>query len=126
MLARIKPILVAAVVALYAGTMLLGQSLHVLLGCEHLAGSVEQGGHNHDIEKSAACDNSSGPALSEIDHEHPADCPVCQFHSQGQISSAPPASEFGSAISTELPLRPLHLATVELSGSHSPRGPPRG
>jgi hypothetical protein len=81
--------------------------------------------HVHDDDGHGITDDAHCPSLDEAHHDHPADCPVCQFHSQGQIGSLPLAAEFGVAISTDLPVHSLLVAAIELPGGHSPRGPPQ-
>ena len=122
---RAKAILTYALLALYAGTMLVGQGLH-LLTCDHdaLIDPVCQ----HAV--SSAVHGVLPPRISlsanNAHDEHHSDCMICQFYSLGHI--APPA--------VGLSVRPLAVAEMA-SASHgftpfhrivaySPRGPPSG
>jgi len=121
---------------LYSGTALLGQGMHVLFCCEHAVDGQILGGHGADHSASEsqenpgpdafACGAGSAGTIEVAQDHHEADCPICQFHSQGQLAVA----------SVELSVRPLPAGAIECvaprinscepSLAYSPRGPPLG
>jgi hypothetical protein len=106
---------------LYSGMMLLGQSLHSLMGCEHdhgpagISGSAETRGSGEQF-----------PAVvAGAQHVHDADnCPICQFHAQGQLAPSLLVSELRQFVAARVPLQAPPVFADRVSGIYSPRGPP--
>jgi hypothetical protein len=119
--ARLKPIVASAMLVLYSGMMLLGPSLHAMMGCEHDHVSVELVGRVEDrspIEGSFA-------ASSGEQHLHDGDsCPICRFQAQGQLAPTLPAGELRQFIATKVPLNTPPVFSVGVRNFYSPRGPP--
>ena len=118
---HLKPIVASGMLVLYAGMMLLGQSLHSLMGCEHdhvpagFAGPTE----------SRATGERSPTVVGGEQHLHDADgCPICQFHAQGQLAPSLPVSELRQFVAARVPLHDPPVFAVRVSGIYSPRGPP--
>jgi hypothetical protein len=138
---HLRAIVTLGMLFLYSGTALLGQGMHVLFCCEHVVddqilGGQILGGHAADRSGSASQENpgpdafaagagSAGAIEAAHDH-HEADCPICQFHSQGQLAVA----------GVEPSVRPLPAGAIECAApringcepslAYSPRGPPLG
>ncbi len=144
MRARIKKQLASAWLALYASTMLFGQALHALPGCEHHhvggsqigdrhgAASRDHAGHDRawqPSEVALAARESGGPGAQawSADDERTSsdDCPICRFHSQAQFVAGP------ATLSSSQPMRddvaPSHPALIagERAGLYCSRAPPR-
>ncbi len=99
---RPKTALIYAVCALYAGTMLFGQGLH-LLACVDLDDAGAGHGDVVLVGPIAQMDGAR-PCVgqSHAHHGHHADCAICQFHSQGQVASPEVESCVGPLVGTEL------------------------
>src|ERR1700692_3440580 len=78
---RIHPFLTSALLVLYAGTMLLGQALHQLSGCDH------HDGHSSEHAASDRPDTDGLSANDDDDHHDADSCPICQFHTQAQLGA---------------------------------------
>ncbi|HEY2838130.1 MAG TPA: hypothetical protein VGJ26_03210 [Pirellulales bacterium] len=101
-------------------------------GCEHVAHHDEHSQDDHakphDCVSDARIDSQefTSPMLAAPDEltAHASDCPICQFHSQGQLRAAEdsPAEQPLPALSIS---RTTPLVAAEFAlGVHSPRGPP--
>ena len=122
---RSKAILTLTLLALYAGTMLFGQGLH-LLTCDHdapIACGCQHGISGAERDFSPA--DASSLATNAHD-EHHSDCLICQFYSLGHV--APPAAA--------LCVRPVAVAEIDSAlhsivpfdrtVAYSPQAPPLG
>lgn len=117
---RVRIWLVVSVLSQYACTMLLGQALHSLAGCDHHADDVH--------EAVLAGQPAEGLATDSGDEHHDADsCPICQCHflAQQPASTAMPrwselpGREFfaGAPVDTSAsPLRPYSSRAPPFSG----------
>jgi hypothetical protein len=104
--------LVATLIALHAAVTLLGPSLHALPGW----------GHGSGLSPLAKTDHSHGSGKSS--HAKADDCPVCQFLTQGQLSTDLAASATGWLVAAlDLPIPPP-ADQASPHGLSSPRAPP--
>ena len=128
---RPNTILTYTLFALYAGTMLFGQGLHSLSCSGHDAADLDarhslDSGNSPGYEKSVESEHAAGLSNPHEHNTHGADCPICQFHGQGQLA----------AHAVELCVRPLAIAAADCrleprhlsatASSYSSRAPPRG
>ena len=112
---QFKPFVVSAMLVLYAGMMLAGQSLHWLTGCEH----------DHGLPQACLLCGHSPAVVAGEQHLHDADdCPICQFQSHGQLAPSLPVSELRQFLVARLPLHASPVFAVCVSRIYSPRGPP--
>jgi hypothetical protein len=108
-------------VILYAGMMLLGQSLHELLGCEHH--------HPHSTVLLSVRASETGETVSSRDagvedaHD-PDSCPLCQFHAQGQLTPSLAGGELWQSVTPAAPADAPLLFVVRARSVHAPRPPP--
>jgi hypothetical protein len=121
MFRRTQPLIATGMVILYAGMMLLGQSLHELLGCEHHHSHLTV---VHPIGVSETGETlSSGDAGAEDAHD-PETCPLCQFHAQGQLTPSLVGGELWQSVTPAAPVdAPLPFVVCARS-VHAPRPPP--
>lgn len=140
------------VAAIYAATMLVGQGWH-LLACAHdhtaelhhstvgyaaraagsavsMAGCTADGVHGETAaagQADIACQSDSQQTAGHSAHrQHSDDCPICQFHSQGQMAA--PAVELSVAPLTggdAVSFVPPGDCCVRVA-VYSSRAPPRG
>ncbi len=115
---RVRFFLTSSLLLLYAGTMLLGQSLHQLAGCEHHDGAFRQPAHD-------AHSAGQGVSAGDDDHHDAASCPICQFHTQAQFKA--PAAEvcWQTFACRDLLQEPTASVTALVPGSYSSRAPPQ-
>ena len=122
MLVRPKRAFVAGMLVLYTGMMLLGPSLHQLLGCD-------QCDHEHELlavrSQEPGSNASSAIRVEAVEHFHDADnCPICQFQAQGQIAATIVGNELRQAVVAALPVHYPPSVAVFALGIPGPRPPP--
>jgi len=122
MLRRLKPLVACGMLVLYAGMMLLGESLHGLLGCEHAHGPTAVA---TSVNESPT--EGSVPAVAaSVEDEHDADaCPLCQFHAQGQLAPNIGEGQLEDAVVVTAPCHSRLVDDVCALTIHAPRPPPR-
>ena len=134
MLRRFRAYVAGAMLVLYAGTMLLGQSLHTLLQCEHRLATrgciAFESGHEHRADGLGGGVSLTGNEISllssaDADGDHAADCPICRFHSQGQLSAPPSAAIAWLLLPGDAPTPATGACSIDLPGIYQSRAPPQ-
>ena len=117
-----SPITRLLTAALYGAAAIFGQGLH-LLACadhDHSAGHHLAGG----CQVADAC-QQAGEAIASQSDEHDADqCPICQYHSQGQWYGVDQRDAHSTALESLVPHLLGRLWRQSLDRPLGPRGPP--
>jgi hypothetical protein len=121
--ARLKSIIACGMLVLYTGMMLGGESLHLLLGCEHAGPAAT----SIASAENATSDANTPSFANGVRFVHDEDsCPICQFHAQGQLAPSLASNPLRQVLATSLPMQPKLILAAAAPGVYSPRGPPLG
>jgi len=115
-----------ACVALYAGATLFGQALHALPGCAHHHEGLSQSPSQPRQCSLFEPGGSDAPACAAADDlDSCDDCPICRFHSQGQLSVA--ALTVGPCLrmQDEVSAPSRSVLATDRPGIYRSRAPPR-
>jgi hypothetical protein len=113
-----KPFFAGAILILYTGMMLSGQSLHALMGCEHDHGAAGR------VESRAPGEQSLAVVAGEPDLHDADGCPICQFQAHGQLAPSLATSELRRLVVAVAPLSTPLIFAGGVAILYSPRGPP--
>jgi hypothetical protein len=118
---HLKPVFACGMLVLYTGMMLLGPSLHSVMGCEH---DHVPAGLTGPAESRASSEQSLAIVAGEQDGHDADGCPICQFQAHGQLAPSLPTSELRQFVAARVPLHASLVFAVCASDIYSPRGPP--
>jgi hypothetical protein len=116
MCGRLRIWLILGVLSQYACTMTLGQALHSLTGCDHLA---------HDLHAEATAGQVPDGLMADAGDEHdPESCPICQCHYLAQQPVPPSITIWNEHFGRKFFAGALLDASVSPLRSYSSRAPP--
>jgi hypothetical protein len=115
---RLKPAFVYPLLVLYAGTMLSGQALHQIAGCDH--DHAAHAGEHDDAEHS----ETSSPSAYGAKEDGAGACPICRFHAQAQFGN-PVVEAMGPSLECYCLAAETYVGlSMGVADSYSSRAPP--